>query len=166
MQLATDGSGAVLDTRMPLYPSSSSNPTALNPCPPDWGNGQQGSTNYSYFAWANATVGYKWGKALPAWCMDEAWPGVYPLDEALYGQLSGQAVLPGCEPASCKPLYTVAAGAGSIHLQVLPYVQDAWNATGGACGLDWVTRSGRCIMLQRCCYLLGVVLLQPCLASR
>jgi hypothetical protein len=130
MQLATDGSGTVLDTRMPLYPTSSANPSSTNPCPPDWGSGLQGSTNYSHFAWANASLGYKWGKALPAWCLDEAYPGVYPAEPALYGGLAGQPVLPGCEPVACKALYRVAAQASSIHVQVLPYTHDAWNATG------------------------------------
>ena len=35
--------------------------------------GSQGSTNFSYFPWASASVGYKWGQALPAYCMDERW---------------------------------------------------------------------------------------------
>ena len=35
----------------------------------------QGSTNFSYFPWASASVGYKWGQALPTYCMDERWVG-------------------------------------------------------------------------------------------
>lgn len=154
MQLAADGSGAVLDSRMPLYPASSADPSSLNPCPPGWGNGLQGSTNYSHFAWANATVGYKWGKALPAWCLDEAYPGTYAANAAVYGELAGQPVLPGCEPSACKPLYRVAAGAGSIHVQVLPYVHDAWNATGGLQGLAAGLDSTTCALqssLRNCC---------------
>lgn len=38
----------------------------------------QGSTTFSYFPWADAAWGRKWGKALPPWCLDEAWPGTYP----------------------------------------------------------------------------------------
>jgi hypothetical protein len=47
----------------------------------------QGSTSFSFFAWANVTAGYKWGRALPEFCMDEVWPdggvdGKYPDDSA------------------------------------------------------------------------------------
>lgn len=31
----------------------------------------QGSATFTYFAWANASIGYKWGKALPEYCLDE-----------------------------------------------------------------------------------------------
>lgn len=124
-----DGNGVVLDTRMPAYLKTASAPD-MNPCPTDWGNGIQGSTNYSHFAWANASIGFKWGKALPSWCLDETWPGTFPDDAQVYGALAGQAVLPGCEPSACKPLYRILAQSGSVHVQVLPYQQDVWNATG------------------------------------
>lgn len=119
---------------MPAYPKSATDGT-LNPCPAEWGTGVQGSTNFTYFKWANGTTGFKWGKALPAWCMDEAWPaggvgGRYPGDTLIYGALAGQPILPGCEPSSCKPVYKVVATAGSIHAQVLPFAFDAINATG------------------------------------
>lgn len=136
-----DGSGMVNDTRMPLYPSdlTARSLGIVNPCPPDWGNGTAGSTTYSHFRWANSSIGYKWGKALPAWCLDEKWPdggfwngthGIYPADVAVYGALAGQPVLPGCEPATCKPTYKVSVQAGSIHAQVLPFEFDGWNTTG------------------------------------
>jgi hypothetical protein len=34
----------------------------------------QGSSSFSYFAWADSSAGYKWGRALPEFCLDEAWP--------------------------------------------------------------------------------------------
>lgn len=119
---------------MPGYLKSASH-TSLNPCPADWGTGIQGSTNFTYFRWANASLGYKWGKALPSWCLDELWPsggisGKYPEDKLMYGALAGQPILPGCEPASCKPVYKVVTTAGSIHAQVLPFEFDVINATG------------------------------------
>lgn len=131
-----DSSGLVLDTRMPGF-NISTNPATpgLHPCPADWGNGTQLSTTFSYFPWANTTVGYKWGKALPSFCMDEAWigggiNGLYPNDPAVYGDLAGRRVLPGCEPDACLAEYAVDNGFGSIHVQTLSFDFDYWNATG------------------------------------
>jgi hypothetical protein len=129
--------GTAVDTRMPLYPKAMTGGNAgmVTPCPAEWGTGVQGSTSFSFFSWANSSLGYKWGKALPAWCYDEAWPdggddGRYPSDAVIYGPLAGQAILPGCEPLTCKPQYKVLAQSGSIHVQVLPFAHDAWNVTG------------------------------------
>lgn len=76
---------------MPGFPRSTDpNDPYITPCPSSWGDGQPGSADFSYFAWAVPGadgVGYKWGMALPAFCMDEAWPngglwngthGLYP----------------------------------------------------------------------------------------
>jgi len=131
-----DSYGIVEDARMPGFNISTSPAIpGLNPCPADWGNGTQGSTTFSYFSWANGTLGFKWGHALPEFCMDEAWPGggtdgKFPDDPALYGSLAGMPVLPGCEPSACLAEYTADNGFGSIHVQTLPFSFDWWNATG------------------------------------
>ena len=87
----------------------------------------QGSTNFSYYAWANSSIGYKWGSALPEFCFDERWPdggvwngsiGLYPSDPTVYGNLAGKPIIPGCEPCSCLPKYYVSNGQGSLHAQV------------------------------------------------
>ncbi len=142
MQYDASSPDTIIDSRMPGYSHSNvpGEENTLNSCPVEWGNGTQGSTSFTWFpTWANSSIGYKWGRALPAWCMDEQWSdggtwngtiGVYPADELVYGALAGQPVLPGCEPAACKPIYKVAVLTGSIHAQVLPFEFDAWNATG------------------------------------
>lgn len=66
---------------------------------------------------------YKWGRALPSFCMDERWPdggvgGLYPDAPGIYGELAGRPILPGCEPPSCLPQYSVDNGLGSIRAQV------------------------------------------------
>ncbi|GAX81306.1 hypothetical protein CEUSTIGMA_g8737.t1 [Chlamydomonas eustigma] len=132
----TNGDGIIQNSHMPGFQKSTDpNTLGLLPCPPEWGNGIQGSTNFSYFEFANASIGLKWGQALPAFCMDERWPnggqsGFYPNDFRVYGSLAGKPILPGCEPVTCLPRYNVSNGEGTIHAQVLPFEMDWKNATG------------------------------------
>ncbi|KAF5836986.1 hypothetical protein DUNSADRAFT_5008, partial [Dunaliella salina] len=137
IHLRPDGSHIVENTRMPHYPKSNApGATNLLPCPDDWGNGEQGSTTFSYFRWAEpgpSGRGFKWGKALPEFCFDEAWPtggkwngthGLYPDDRDAYGMLAGLPIQPGCIPTTCKPTYKARVRQGSVHAQVSSRLPD------------------------------------------
>eukprot|EP00798_Chlamydomonas_sp_ICE-L_P011052 gene11051-18657_t len=124
-----DSSGIVVDTRMPGF-FKTNNPHAeltILPCPSDWGTGLPGSTDYTYFDWGEyPDAGYKWGKALPEFCLDEHWPGggdwngthgLYADNFTRYGALAGKLILPSCVPDTCMPVYTSENHQGSVHAQ-------------------------------------------------
>ena len=57
----------------------------------------------------------------PRWPDGGIWNGtlgLYPQDPAIYGNLAGRPILPGCEPPVCLPTYYVSNGMGAIHAQV------------------------------------------------
>lgn len=96
VMVAADGSSLITTSNLPGFKRSTDPADAtILPCPPTYGNGAQGSTNYSYFIWANGSFGFKWGEALPSYCLDERWPnggvnGSYPNDPSVYGTLAGR----------------------------------------------------------------------------
>ena len=135
--------GAVEDTQFPNFAVNGSATSAagndiIGACSSEWGNPDFGiRSTFSYFRWADSTsgVGYKWGRALPSWCLDERWPdggvgGTYPLDYAKYGAKAGAPIPPGCEPMLCSAHAEIDASHGSIHAQTLPFSFDAHNETG------------------------------------
>lgn len=124
VEYAADGSSLIFNSNLPGF-NRSTDPAddVVLPCPSSFGTGTQSSADFSYFAWANASIGYKWGMSLPAFCLDERWPdggvnGSYPDDKAVYGSLAGKRILPGCEPIVCLPTFKVLNGMGSIRVQV------------------------------------------------
>ena len=124
VQYAPDGSSLIITSNLPGFRRSTDPAdTSTLPCPPLYGTGAQLSTTFTHFAWANASIGFKWGMSLPAYCLDERWPdggvnGSYPNDMAVYGSLAGKRILPGCEPIACLPTFKVLNGMGSIRIQV------------------------------------------------
>ena len=125
-------SGSVEDLRMPGFMPYLHSGT-VNACPGEWGTGIQGSTYFSYFAWADSTHGKKWGKALPAFCMDEAWAtggqkGSYPNEPRKYGDLAGKKIPPGCVPQRCYLKVHAESQQASIHAQTTPF------STAGSAG--------------------------------
>lgn len=118
--------GQVQKSNMPGYPSIPES-KSVNPCPDDWGNGIQGSTEFSYFPWSSSSFGRKWGKRIPMWCLDEialqgGVSGMYPNDSLKYGAMAGKAIPPGCEPMACTPRMQADVVQGSIHAQVLEHI--------------------------------------------
>lgn len=118
-------SGSVDDLRMPGFMPFLHSGT-VNACPGEWGTGVQGSTAFSYFPWADSTHGNKWGKALPAFCMDEAWAtggveGSYPNEPRKYGDLAGKKIPPGCVPQRCYLTVHAESQQASIHAQTTPF---------------------------------------------
>lgn len=114
--------GEVQKSNMPGYPSDPQSHIP-NPCPSDWGNGTQGSTQFSYFPWSSSISGRKWGKRIPIWCFDEVSrvggvSGMYPYDPVRYGSMAGKEIPPGCEPLACTPTMQADVLQGSIHAQV------------------------------------------------
>ncbi len=62
----------------------------------------QGSTNFSYFAWGVPGASgraYKWGKALPIQCQDEAWP-----DGGVWDEAQQSFVYPNLPVSSLSPM--------------------------------------------------------------
>ena len=118
--------GVVADLRMPGF-MDRLHSSFVHPCPSDWGTGAQGSTTFSYFAWADDTSGKKWGKALPAFCMDEAWAdggkegGLYPKEPHKYGDMAGKIIPPGCVPQQCFLKVHAESQQASLHVQVTPF---------------------------------------------
>ena len=122
-------SGSVDDLRMPGFMPFLHSGT-VNACPGEWGTGVQGSTAFSYFAWADSTHGNKWGKALPAFCMDESWAtggveGSYPNEPRKYGDLAGKKIPPGCVPQRCYLTVHAESQQASIHAQTTPDADDS-----------------------------------------
>lgn len=146
--------GAVEDARFPGFPVNGGADSGTSPCPPEWGNADLGlrpttvmiraagapmAIPFSYFSWADirSGLGFKWGKSLPEWCLDERWPdggvgGLYPANETLkYGAKAGKPIPPGCVPVQCSAYVEAEVLKGSVHAQTLPFQFDAhYNETG------------------------------------